>query len=247
MNPADKPPLPRELWDFTSPGTERPPDDQLSAWVHYEYARTYWPMVAEVRQLRNHPRRVPEFAFAKTLARHFPEFPEQPWLRISVGERVRRLAELDALVVPDPSPTPKRPVRLMDLREFSEEVLPDTVLSEDSPAARRFWVVEVCYQAEDEVIAGEFGRQFSEARQQLIRDFDRWDRLRSIRLKVIRVREGEKMPDRGTGLVIIGQHRKGSLGIRVSSLVPLPPPPAVRRRATRRWRVASALTAKNWN
>lgn len=247
MNPADKPPLPRDLWDFTSPGTERPPDDPLSAWVHYEYARTYWPMVAEVRQLRKHPRRLPEFAFAKTLARHFPEFPEQPWVRISVGERVRRLAELDALVVPDPSPTPKRPVRLMDLREFSEEVLPDTVLSEDSPAARRFWVVEVCYQAEDEVIAGEFGRQFSEARQQLIRDFDRWDRLRSIRLKVIRVREGEKMPDRGTGLVIIGQHRKGSLGIRVSSLVPLPLPPAVRRRATRRWRVASALTAKNWN
>jgi hypothetical protein len=170
---AEQRSLAPDLWDFVSARVSLPPAEQLYAWLNYEYARSYRPMVEAVQSIREKRQADPHFAFARMLARHFPEFPGTPWSSIPAGIRADRLAAVAKLAVEDPSPTHDHPARLMTLSEFNATVLPETVISEDTPQANRFFVVEVDFQAKGEAITAEFLRQIEVARAKLIHEFDR--------------------------------------------------------------------------
>ena len=161
------------LWDFFSDTKRISGDHQLLPWLHYEYARSYRPVVEAVQRIRNHPADPePTFAFAKMLAKRFPEFPATPWLAISNSRRERRLADLRKLEVESPTLTPGSPVRLYTLKEFYERILPETYVSDSAPDGRRFFVAEVCFDATGPVIAADFQTRFEQMRADLIREFD---------------------------------------------------------------------------
>ena len=80
------------LWDFFSDTKRISGDHQLLPWLHYEYARSYRPVVEAVQRIRNHPADPePTFAFAKMLAKRFPEFPDIPTC-LEKGYNVERSA-----------------------------------------------------------------------------------------------------------------------------------------------------------
>lgn len=96
--------LPETQWKWPTHRDGTLADWELNFWFNYEYARSHRPMVKWVRDLHatkpTHrpagelpPTRCNPPRFALFLSKHFPEFPDQPWLTIPQPDRWARLEQ----------------------------------------------------------------------------------------------------------------------------------------------------------
>lgn len=120
-------------WKFPNGTDAKVPDWELDAWLNYEYARSYRPMVRSVLMLRarrehirthpegnrpSMPNRLP--AFAQFLQDAFPEFPKVAWLSIPEATRHERMRR--AGIDEHTSPFGKSTVEVLDLDLFTREI-----------------------------------------------------------------------------------------------------------------------------
>src|SRR5689334_14001851 len=76
--------------------------EEVNAWLNYEYARSYGPLMREVLKLRNPKNRSKhEYYFAKYLAKNFPEFPKESWQSINPAIRRNRLQQAECYQAAD--------------------------------------------------------------------------------------------------------------------------------------------------
>jgi hypothetical protein len=166
--PAPKPELERDAWDFLSRKNLLPPTREYDAWLHYEFARSYRPVVDAVRALkRGAAKREDVPSMAWYLHSQFPEFPDTPWVRIPPNLREARL-KVHAEELRESSPPKHRPLVFTPFREFMEDVRPDQdIYNQWNPEDDRYVVVEINPAEKDPALVKEFKARLKAHRERL--------------------------------------------------------------------------------
>jgi hypothetical protein len=148
------------------------PDWQLLMMLHYEYARSYKPIIDEVTQLRrklpSDRATLPVSPFARFLFKSFPEFPSTSWAKINPALREEKLGQVG---INEATQFYFQEPAWQAWEVFDPEALS---LKEELTnfAAESYGVFKLDFSQEDEVIQTQFSAWLSSRRKSLMDKHD---------------------------------------------------------------------------